>query len=102
MIEPFNKLTPAQAERLDMLAEECAEVIMAVSKIKRHGYRSYNPVSESDETNFDGLQREIGDVLALLFAMEKAGDPVFVQNEFTSASKWQRKLKWTHHQGDDK
>lgn len=33
----FNNLTPGEAERLAMLAEECGEVIQAVGKILRHG-----------------------------------------------------------------
>ena len=37
MTEHFNGLTPAEDERLAMLAEECAEVIKIVSKIQRHG-----------------------------------------------------------------
>ena len=43
MTEHFNKLTPAEDERLAMLAEECAEVIQIVSKIQRHGYDSWHP-----------------------------------------------------------
>ena len=34
----FNQLTPAETERLAILAEECGEVIQAVGKILRHGY----------------------------------------------------------------
>src|SRR5579872_899269 len=37
------RLTPAQIERLALLAEECGEVMQAVSKILRHGYESRNP-----------------------------------------------------------
>ena len=38
MSSHFNKLTPAQAERLAILIEECGEVIQAATKILRHGY----------------------------------------------------------------
>lgn len=59
----FNQLTSAQAELLDILAEECAEVIQAVSKIKRHGLHSYHP--DILESNSEALNRELGDVEAI-------------------------------------
>lgn len=34
----FNGLSPAEVERLALLAEECGEVIQTVGKILRHGY----------------------------------------------------------------
>lgn len=43
MPEHFNGLTPAEAERLAMLSEECGEVIQIIGKILRHGYDSYHP-----------------------------------------------------------
>jgi NTP pyrophosphatase (non-canonical NTP hydrolase) len=60
----FNQLPPAQAEALALLAEECAEVIQAIGKILRHGLWSEHP--ESGISNYNTLQREIGDVLAAL------------------------------------
>ncbi|MCU1313399.1 MAG: hypothetical protein JWM54_1156 [Acidobacteriaceae bacterium] len=60
--EHFNRLPPAQAESLALLAEECAEVIQAIGKIQRHGLWSEHP--ESGIPNYNTLQREIGDVLA--------------------------------------
>lgn len=57
-MQPFNKLSPAQAERLDFLAEECAEVIQAISKIKRHGYNSLHYDAKAD------LEKELGHVFA--------------------------------------
>ena len=41
--EHFNRLSPAEDERLTVLAEECSEVIQAICKIQRHGYESFNP-----------------------------------------------------------
>lgn len=40
MTESFNKLTPAEAERLALLSEECAEVIMAIGKFSVTGLRA--------------------------------------------------------------
>ena len=37
MDDHFNNLTPGEAERLAILAEECGEVIQIIGKILRHG-----------------------------------------------------------------
>lgn len=62
--EHFNNLSPEQAEALALLAEECAEVIQAITKIQRHGLWSEHP--ESGEPNQHTLKREIGDLMAAL------------------------------------
>ena len=69
-LKPFNKLTPAEAERLAILAEECAEVIQAIGKIQRHGYESYYP----DKSNRTALTNELGHVMAAGRLMAAAGD----------------------------
>lgn len=56
----FNKLDPADAELLALLAEECAEVIQAVGKILRHGFESTYPGAAT--TNRDNLMKELGHV----------------------------------------
>ena len=57
-MEHFNKLTPAELERIALLAEECGEVIQAVNKIIRHGYESSHP--DHDENNRYDLEKECG------------------------------------------
>ncbi len=56
----FNKLTPAETERLTLLVEEASEVIQVVGKIFRHGFESYHP--DTFETNRKALERELGDL----------------------------------------
>ena len=51
-------------EIYDILIEECAEVIQAVSKVKRFGIDS--EIGVFDETNRDRLEQEIGDVLTMI------------------------------------
>lgn len=46
-----------------VLAEECAEVIVALSKIDRFGINSKNP---DGKTNRESLIHELGDVLAMI------------------------------------
>jgi NTP pyrophosphatase (non-canonical NTP hydrolase) len=51
-------------EVMDILQEECAEVIQAVSKIRRFGYDSRWP--EEGPNNRQLLEMEIGDLLAMV------------------------------------
>ena len=72
MIEAFNKLSPAEAERLALLAEEMGEAIQAIGKVLRHGYESCHP--DSGDTNRQELERELGDVRHCMIRLCKAGD----------------------------
>jgi len=98
---PFNKLTPAEAERLAMLIEECGEVIQAATKILRHGYDSKHPDNEGcGPDNRDDLFREIVDLTAVEELMHLAGDiPPMTRNKADAAIR--RKLQYAHHQRQD-
>lgn len=95
MSDHFNKLTPAQAERLAMLAEECGEVIQIIGKILRHGYDSYHPVNPR-VSNRDLLAKELRDVNAVLMAMRR--DELQGYSVQDVIGVWERKLQYTHHQ----
>lgn len=92
----FNGLTPAQAELLAMLAEECGEVIQVVGKILRHGYESYHP-DRPHITNHDLLAAELTDLSAVL------GRIVLVEKlPFGDVEKaWAKKMTFAHHQLED-
>jgi NTP pyrophosphatase (non-canonical NTP hydrolase) len=51
-------------EVMDILQEECAEVIQAVSKISRFGIDNYKP--GKPKTNRQHLEEELGDMLAMI------------------------------------
>jgi NTP pyrophosphatase (non-canonical NTP hydrolase) len=53
-----------QREVMNILSEECAEVIQAISKCHRFGLDNYKP--GKPKTNCDHLQEEIGDLLAMV------------------------------------
>jgi NTP pyrophosphatase (non-canonical NTP hydrolase) len=53
---------------LDKMQEEAAEIIQAVSKIRRFGPDNHHP--ERKETNLQELVGELEDFLALLAALE--------------------------------
>ena len=56
-----NDLTPAEVERLALLAEEAAEVIQVVGKIIRHGYESTHP--NGGKNNRELLEHELSDLI---------------------------------------
>lgn len=58
----FNGLTAEQDELLEVLSEECAEVIQAIAKIKRHGLESWHPNDATRTSNLSKVQKELGDV----------------------------------------
>lgn len=70
----FNKLTPAEHERLSYLMEECAEVIHIIGKIMRHGYNSYDPTNSTRINNRKLLEKELADVNTAVKFMDKHKD----------------------------
>lgn len=96
MDDHFNKLTPAEAERLAMLAEECGEVIQAITKILRHGYDSHHP-SRPGITNKRLLNKEMIDVYSVWREMEMR-DGVSAGHLDDVYHAWRKKLKYSHHQ----
>lgn len=56
-------------EILDITQEECAEVIVAISKISRFGIDNYKPTKPL--TNRQHLEEEVGDLLAMIDLMEE-------------------------------
>ncbi|MEG3086202.1 hypothetical protein [Sphingomonas sp. PB4P5] len=96
MTEGFNGLSAAEAERLAMLAEEAGEIIQAVGKVLRHGYASTHPDGGPD--NRAMLSREVRDLFAVAEAMGFVGD--IAGPGLDNLATWERKLRYTHHQGD--
>ena len=80
-------------ELLDILQEECAELIQAASKVKRYGVDSYNPITNIN--NKDNIIREIGDVLCMIeLVME---DMIITPEELVIAkeNKLEKLKKWS-------
>jgi len=91
----FNGLTPAEDESLTLIAEECAEVIQAITKIQRHGLHSVHP--QSGVPNWRTLSREVGDLEASLRVGEI--QHLFDWSEVVAASNSKLRLlpKYLHH-----
>ena len=95
-MEHFNRLTPAEAERLALLSEELGEAQQAIGKILRHGYESCHPDGGSD--NRRQLEGELGDVLHARDRMAEAGDVVWSFVLDAKRSKAVRVARYLHHQ----
>ena len=94
MPEHFNQLSPAEAERLAMLAEEAGEVIQIVGKILRHGFESYHPDNPGN-TNRDLLADEVCDFLAVVEMMDADFN---VAGGIEPHHAIAKKLRYAHHQ----
>jgi NTP pyrophosphatase (non-canonical NTP hydrolase) len=81
-----------QEEILNILQEECAEVIQMVSKCRRFGLDQQH--LKADKPNRDKLTEEIGDVLAMINLCIEHNivnqDQVIVaqQNKFKKLKQW--------------
>lgn len=96
---PFNKLTPAEDERLACLSEEMGEVIQAIGKIQRHGYDSTNPdVLVGGPNNRETLAMELGHVVGCAIRLLQGDDISGCLYEDAKNSK-SRSTNYLHHQG---
>lgn len=94
--EDIPYLTAAEIERLAMLAEECGEVVQAISKVLRHGWNSQSPYG--GKPNRIALERELGDVRAIVNMMLDADDVRLAEIQTWQRSKRRAMRQWTHHQ----
>lgn len=99
MANHFNKLTPAEAERLALLAEEMGEALQIIGKVLRHGYESHNPML-NEGTNRAMLTKELGDVTAAMTMMTDAGDLSRGAIHDRAKRKIEKVGVWMHHQND--
>ncbi len=93
---PIPGLSAAEIERLALLAEECGEVVKAVCKVLRHGYRSESPFG--GPINRVALEREIGNVRAAIDVMIEVGDVRRGDIAHWRQCKRASVGQWLHHQ----
>lgn len=97
--EPFNGMTPAEAERLHLLMEECGEVIQAAAKVLRHGYEGFNPLLEVPIRNRDVLAAEMGDLWYAMHLVTVGTEDVDgLRCLIHSQIKAVNASRWLHHQ----
>lgn len=95
--EPFNDLSPAEAEAIALCAEECGEAIQAAMKILRHGMETSDPDATHTRNNRMDLERELGQVLATIEIL-KANCIVFAAGlKEAKAEKLESVFHYLHH-----
>lgn len=91
----FNKLMPAEAERLALLLEELGEAQQIIGKILRHGYESHHP--DGGPCNRKLLEMELGDVIASCHIAESNGDIDGTAVRLFAQAKLRKVGKYLHH-----
>ena len=92
-------MNSSDKEVMDILQEECAEVIQAVSKISRFGIDNLKP--GKPKTNREHLEEELGDMLAMIDIM-LANNVVNRANlETAKRAKIEKLKKWSNIQNLD-
>ena len=87
-------------EILDILQEECAEVIVEVSKCRRFGLDSVH--YKTGELHQDMLTQELGDVLAMMRLLVESGVVSMDALEAAGERKIEKLRKWSNIFGETK
>ena len=78
---------------MDILQEECAEVIQAVSKISRFGKAGYK--YGETQTNLEHLEEELGDMLAMIDIMLELNVISLDNLQVAKIAKIEKLKKWS-------
>jgi NTP pyrophosphatase (non-canonical NTP hydrolase) len=80
-------------EAMDILQEECAEVIQAVSKISRFGLDNLKP--GKPKTNREHLEEELGDLLAMIDILHEMDMVSWANLDLAKEAKIEKLKKWS-------
>jgi NTP pyrophosphatase (non-canonical NTP hydrolase) len=86
-------MNTVEKEIMDILQEECAEVIQAVSKCSRFGINNFKP--GKPKTNLEHLEEELGDTLAMIDILIEKGIVSTVHLETAKTAKIEKLKKWS-------
>ena len=78
-------------EVMDILQEECAEVIQAVSRFGLDNYKPGKP-----KTNRQHLEEELGDMLAMIDILHSMDIVSYTNIEHAQAAKIEKLKKWSN------
>ena len=87
-------MDPKLKEVMDILQEEAAEVIQAVSKISRFGIDNFKP--GKPKTNREHLEEELGDMLAMIDILLEKNVVSLEHLEIAKRAKIEKLKKWSN------
>jgi NTP pyrophosphatase (non-canonical NTP hydrolase) len=82
-----------EQEVMAILAEECAEVIQAISKCNRFGMDNFKP--GKPKTNRQHLEEEVGDLVAMVDIMMDLGIISVAAVDFAAVAKVEKLKQWS-------
>lgn len=82
-----------EREVMNILSEECAEVIQAISKCHRFGLDNYKP--SKPKTNREHLEEELGDLLAMIDILQEMDVVSWTNIERAQEAKIEKLKKWS-------
>ena len=89
-----NKMDSQTKEVMDILQEECAEVIQAVSKISRFGLDNLKP--GKPKTNREHLEEELGDLYAMIEILQELDVVSWTNIELAAEAKREKLKQWSN------
>lgn len=89
----MNELNENSNEVMDILQEEAAEVIQAVSKIRRFGIDNEKP--GKNQSNREHLEEELGDMLAMIDILMVNGLVDWANLHSAKRAKVEKLKKWS-------
>lgn len=92
----IEDMTPEEWEILELIQEECAEVIQAISKCKRHGFDSINPTDPKPISNKNHLSAEVGQLKFWLAVAHQKGILKEEVVQESGTKKYSNAWKYTH------
>ena len=83
-----------QKEVLDITQEECAEVIVAISKISRFGIDNIKP--DKPKTNREHLAEELGDLQCMIDLLIGTGMVTQEELDVAKQAKREKLINWSN------
>jgi len=100
LLQRQTNMNPQIKEVMDILQEECAEVIQAVSKISRFGIDNFKP--GKPKTNREHLEEELGDLQAMVDILQELDIVSFSNIEKAAEAKREKLKTWSNIFKDQK
>jgi NTP pyrophosphatase (non-canonical NTP hydrolase) len=89
-----DKMNEREREVMNILSEECAEVIQAVSKCHRFGLDNLKP--GKPKTNREHLEEELGDLYAMIEILQEMDVISWTNIEQAALDKREKLKKWSN------